>query len=74
MNELILQRLVLIAVAIAIVVALYEMRQSFRPAVCPECGQCRALAEQQAQTQERLAREYARRIGPDDENDGRRID
>ncbi len=71
------QRLVLIAVAIAIVVTLYEMGQSFRPAVCPECGHCRALAEQEVQTQEHLAREYARRVGLDDENDendDRRID
>ncbi len=66
MDASILQPLALIAVAIAIVVTLYEMSQSLRPATCLECGHCKAIAEQQAQTQERLTREYARRVGLDD--------
>lgn len=74
MDASVLQPLVLIAVAIAIVVTLYEMGQSLRPPACPECGHCRALAEHEAETQERLAREYARRVGLDDEIDDRRID
>ncbi len=66
MDASILQTLALIAVAIAIVVTMYEMGQSLRPAVCPECSHCRAIAEHEAQVQERLTREYARRVGLDD--------
>ena len=68
MDALILP-LALIAVAIAIAVTLYEMGQSLRPAACPECGHCRAIAEHEARTQERLTREYARRVGLEDDED-----
>lgn len=74
MDPSILHALTLIALAIAIVVTLYDMGQSLRPAACPECAHCRAIAEDEAQAQERLAREYARRVGLEEEIDDRRID
>jgi hypothetical protein len=53
---------------------LYEMGSALRPATCPECSHCRALAESRAREQERLAREYANQIGlPEDDDDDRVI-
>lgn len=74
MNGSILPRFVLVAIAIAILVTMYEMSQSLRPPVCPECDHCRAAAELEARTRESLARDYAKRVGLDDENDDRRVD
>ena len=60
----------------AMVITVYEMGTSLRPASCPECHHCRGLAEAEARDHERLAREYAKRVGlPDkDDDDDRRID
>lgn len=63
----------LIALAVALVVTLYDMTASLRPATCAECSHCRARADDEARKQEALGREYARRLGIDDEDDDRRI-
>lgn len=63
----------IIALAVAMLLTLYEMASSLRPATCAECSHCRARAEDEARAQERLAREYARRVGLEDEDDDRRI-
>lgn len=68
-----LQPLALVALLVAMIVTLYEMGASLRPARCVECSHCRALAAEEARLQERLSREYARRAGLDDEDDDRRI-
>ena len=74
MDGSILQPLGLIAVAVAMVLTLYDMRSSLRPATCPECAHCLAVAEEQARIQAQLTRDYARRVGlEDDEDDHRRI-
>ena len=74
MDGSILQPLSLIAVAVAMVLTLYDMRSSLRPATCPKCTHCVAIAEEEARIQDQLAREYARRVGlEDDEDDHRRI-
>ncbi len=70
-----LQQVGLVALVGAMVITLYEMGVSLRPASCPECHHCRALAEAKARDQERLAREYAERVGLlDKDDDDRRID
>ena len=74
MDGSILQPVGLIALVIAMIVTLYDMASALRPGTCPECRHCLAIAEDDRVTQERLAREYARSIGLDDEDDGRRID
>ncbi|MDQ3128387.1 MAG: hypothetical protein M3Q66_08050 [Chloroflexota bacterium] len=74
MDESILPPAVLIAAVIAMIVTLYEMGQSLRPASCPECRHCLAISEEAALTQENITREYARRIGLEDKDDDRRID
>jgi hypothetical protein len=76
MDGSMLQLLGLGAVVAAMIITLYDMGASLRPATCPECAHCRALAETDAREQERLARDYARRAGlPDkDDDDHRRID
>ncbi|HET7703161.1 MAG TPA: hypothetical protein VFK35_07160 [Candidatus Limnocylindrales bacterium] len=63
----------LIALAVALVVTLYDMIAALRPVTCAECSHCRARANDEARRQEVLAREYARRLGLDDEDDDRRI-
>jgi hypothetical protein len=69
-----LQPIGLVALTVAMIVTLYEMGASLRPAVCAECPHCRQLAEEDAVRQERLSREYARRNGIDaDDDDERRI-
>jgi hypothetical protein len=74
MDGSMLQPVVLLAVVIAMALTLYEMGASLRPATCPECGHCRAMADNEAREQERLAREYARRLGlPEDDDDDRLI-
>jgi hypothetical protein len=75
MDGLMLQQVGLAALLGAMVITLYEMHLSLRPASCPECDHCRGLAEAEARDQERLAREYAERVGlPDKDDDDRRID
>ena len=60
----------LIAVMAALVLTLYEMGSSLRPVTCPECSHCRARAEAERIEQERLARDYARRMNlPRDDDD-----
>jgi protein-S-isoprenylcysteine O-methyltransferase Ste14 len=74
MDASILQPMGLIAVAVAMALTLYDMRSSLRPATCPKCAHCVAIAEEEARLQEQLTREYARRVGlEDDEDDHRRI-
>jgi hypothetical protein len=68
-----LQPLGLVSLIAAMVIVLYDMGSSLKPAVCAECPHCRAVAEADAREQERLARDYARRIGLDDEDDDRTI-
>lgn len=68
-----LQPLAVVALLVAMIVSLYDMGASLRPARCAECSHCRTLAAEEARRQERLSREYARRVGLDDEDDDRRI-
>ena len=76
MDGSLLQPTVLAALAGAMIITLYEMGAALRPATCPECSHCRAIADADAREQERLAREYAKRVGlPDrDDEDDRRLD
>jgi len=62
-----------LAIAIAMVVTLYDLRLSLQPESCPECSHCRARVDARRVEEERLAREYARRHGLDDRDDDRRI-
>lgn len=73
MDGSILQPLGLVALVGAMFLILYEMGASLKPVVCAECPHCRARAEADAREQDRLAREYARRVGLDDEDDDRTI-
>lgn len=58
----------------AIILTMYEMGSALRPVTCPECSHCRARAEADRLEQERLARDYARRMNlPADEDDDRRV-
>jgi len=70
-----LQPLGIGALAVAMILTLYEMGASLRPAVCSECPHCRQRAEEEARLQEQLSRDYARRNGLDiDDDDERRPD
>jgi hypothetical protein len=74
MDEPMLQAMGLGALVVAMIVTLYEMGVSLRPAVCPECPHCRQLAEDEARLQEQLSSDYAHRNGLDiDDDDDRRI-
>jgi len=73
MDGSILQPAALVALLVAMIVTLYEMGASLRPARCHECPHCQAALAEEARTQERVASEYARRAGLDDEDDERRI-
>ena len=69
-----IQVLGLIALAIAMVMTLFEMRLSLQPETCAECPHCQARQEAERRLQEDLARQYARRHGVDrDDEDDRRI-
>ena len=57
------------ALVAAMVVTMYDMASSLKPVRCAECPHCRARAEADAREQERLSREYARRVGLDDRDD-----
>jgi hypothetical protein len=62
----------LVAVIGAIILTMYEMGSALRPVACPECCHCRARAEAERLEQERLARDYARRLNlPRDDDDER---
>jgi hypothetical protein len=64
----------LIALAVAMVMTLFEMRMSLQPDACPECPHCQARQEAERRVQEDLARQYARRHGLDrDDEDDRKI-
>jgi hypothetical protein len=74
MDGSMLQLVGLVALVGAMIITLYEMGASLRPAMCPECPHCLALAEAEAREQERLSREYAKRTGlSDKDDDDRRI-
>lgn len=69
-----LQQVGLVALVGAMLITIYEMGASLRPATCPECHHCLGRAEAEARDQERLAREYSKQIGlPDQDDDDRRI-
>ena len=75
MDGSILQPLGIGALAVAMILTMYEMGASLRPAVCSECPHCRQRAEEEARLQEQLSRDYARRNGLDiDDDDERRPD
>jgi hypothetical protein len=61
----------LVALVGAMIVMVVEMGSSLRPAACPECGHCQARRAAEELEQERLARDYARRIGLEDDDDRR---
>jgi hypothetical protein len=64
----------LIALAVAMVLTLVEMRLSLLPDRCPECPHCQARLEAEQRLQDELARQYARRHGLDrDDEDDRKI-
>ena len=61
----------LVAAIGAMVLTMYEMGAALRPVSCPDCPHCKARAIEEAQQQEVMAREYARRMGLDDEDSDR---
>ena len=65
----------LVALVVAMIVTLYDMAASLRPATCAECPHCRQLAAEDARRQELLAREYAQRhhLPDPDDDDHRRV-
>jgi hypothetical protein len=69
MDGSMLQALGLIAVAVAMLVTLYDLRLSLSPETCSECPHCLARADAERRRQEELAREYERRIGLDEDDD-----
>ena len=73
MDSLITHPITLVALAMGIIAAAYEMRTSLEPAHCPECSHCLAAARERAAAQHDLQDQYARRNGLDHEDDDRRI-
>jgi hypothetical protein len=63
----------LVALFGAIILTMYEMGSAMRPVACPECTHCRARAEADRLEQERLARDYARRMNLPREDDDERL-
>ena len=62
----------LVAAVGAMLMMLYEMGSALRPVACPECSHCRARQEADRLEQDRLAREYMRRVHlPADDDDER---
>jgi hypothetical protein len=61
----------LIALAVAMVMTLFEMRLSLQPDTCAECPHCQARLEAERRVQEDLVAQYERRHGihHDDEDD-----
>jgi hypothetical protein len=68
-----LQNAGLVALAVAMILTLYDMRAALAPETCPECPHCRARAEADRRQQQELAREYARKHGFDGDDDDRQI-
>jgi hypothetical protein len=68
-----LQILGLVALAVAMILTMYDLRLALSPETCTECPHCRARAEADRRRQEELARDYAKRIGLDEEDDDRKI-
>ena len=66
-----IQMVGVIALAIAMVVTLFEMRLSLQPDTCSECPHCKARLDAERRLQEDLARQYEIRHGlrHDDEDD-----
>jgi NADH:ubiquinone oxidoreductase subunit F (NADH-binding) len=73
MDGSMLQNAGLVALAVAMILTIYDLRASLSPETCSECVHCRERAEAERLRQERLSREYARRHGLDHEDDDRRI-
>ena len=73
MDSLIMQPLILVALAAAIVVTAYEMRTALEPAHCPECPHFLAASREREAQQQDLQDQYARRNGLDRDDDDRRI-
>jgi hypothetical protein len=73
MDGSVLQSAGLIALVVAMILTIYDLRASLAPETCAECPHCQARAEAERRTQEELSREYARRNGFDRDDDDRRI-
>ena len=74
MDTLLLQPIVIVALAVAMVITAYEMRASLVPASCAECPHCRAAAAERERRDRDLETAYARQHGLDrDEDDDRTI-
>jgi NADH:ubiquinone oxidoreductase subunit F (NADH-binding) len=69
MDGSMLQTAGLVALAVAMILTVYDLRASLLPQTCSECQHCRERAETERLTQERLAREYARKNGFDHGDD-----
>ena len=63
----------LASIVCAMILVVYEMGAALRPVTCPECSHCQARRAAEERAQELLRREYARRIGLDDDDDHRRV-
>ncbi len=64
----------LLALIGAMILTTYEMGSALRPVSCPECAHCKARREADRLEQERLARDYARKMNlPDDDDRSDRI-
>ena len=75
MDQSLLSSLGLVALAVGMILTLYEMRLALKPSTCADCPHCLAIAVSHAREQEARNREYARRVGLlDDDEDDRRID
>jgi len=57
------------ALVAAMLITMYDMASSLKPVTCAECPHCQAIADADRREQERLSREYARRVGLDDRDD-----
>lgn len=74
METMLLQPIVLVALAVAMVLTAFEMRASLAPASCAECPHCQAAAAERERRDRELQTAYARQHGLDrDEDDDRRI-
>jgi hypothetical protein len=69
MDGWMLQVLGMVAIAVAMIVTMYDLRLSLSPETCSECPHCRARAEAERRRQEELSREYSRKIGLDEDDD-----
>jgi hypothetical protein len=69
MDGSMLQTAGLVALAVAMILTVYDLRASLAPVTCSECQHCRERAEADRLLQERLAREYAQKHGLDRRDD-----